>query len=85
MCSSDLAAARVRKGLLSPHVVVTAAPDLADKGAEHIPGGEALKKACEDEGVELMMASSGITSSIYVGPGTIGVALAAEEHAFSTG
>lgn len=80
----NYATARVRKGLLTPYVVVTAEPELADKGVEHIPGGEALKQACEDEGVELMMASSGITSSIYVGPGTIGVALAAEPHEFST-
>jgi len=78
------AAARVRKGLLSPYVIVAVEPELVDKGiADTVPGGEALEAACREEGVELMVAETGITSSVYLGPGTVGVSFAAEPHEFS--
>ena len=48
-----------------------------------MPGLNRLRDACERNGVELLLSQMGITSSIYVGPGSLCLALAAEPHTFN--
>lgn len=77
----DYAVARVRAGLLSPYVSVSySAPE---KELDELPGIDRLREVCEAEGVELLLSQMGITSSIYVGPGSVCLALAAEPHDFA--
>lgn len=78
----DYACARIRKGLLSPYVVLTAG--MAENDVEKLPGVDQLRQTCAEHGVELLLTPGGITSSIYVGPGSVGLALAAEPHDFES-
>ena len=49
---------------------------------ENTPSPNRLRDACERHGVELLLSQMGITSSLYIGPGSLCLALAAEPHAF---
>jgi len=76
----EYASARVAKGLLSPYVCVSAG--MPEEEIERLPGLDLLRMSCREHGVELLVSPMGITSSIYVGPGSIMLALAAEPHEF---
>ncbi|MEP1214222.1 MAG: DegV family protein [Marinobacter sp.] len=76
----NYAAGRVEAGLLSPYVSLSCG--LTWTEIEDLPGLNRLRDACEKNGVELLLSQMGITSSIYVGPGSLCLALAAEPHEF---
>lgn len=71
---------RVRAGLLSPYVVISYG--IPDDEFEQLPGVARLREACEQNNVTLLCCRGGITSGIYVGPDSIGLALAAPPHEF---
>ena len=77
----DYAVARIRAGLLSPYVSLSYGVEESE--LEHLPGLDRLRRACDEAGVTLLLSQMGITSSIYVGPGSVCLALAAEQHEFS--
>ncbi|MGO1750244.1 MAG: DegV family protein [Marinobacter sp.] len=77
----NYAAARVEAGLLTPYVSLSCG--LTWSEIEELPGLNQLRSACERNGVELLLSQMGITSSIYVGPGSLCLALAAESHSFN--
>ncbi|TNE74284.1 MAG: fatty acid-binding protein DegV, partial [Gammaproteobacteria bacterium] len=77
----NYAAARVEAGLLTPYVSLSCG--LTWTEIEDLPGLNNLREACEKNGVELLLSQMGITSSIYIGPGSLCLALAAEPHSFS--
>lgn len=77
----NYATARVEAGLLTPYVSLSCG--LAWTEIEDLPGLNRLRDACEKNGVELLLSQMGITSSIYIGPGSLCLALAAESHEFS--
>jgi len=77
----NYAAARVDAGLMTPYVSLSCG--LTWTEIEALPGLTVLRDACERNGVELLLSQMGITSSIYVGPGSLCLALAAEPHQFS--
>ncbi|MCR8915149.1 DegV family EDD domain-containing protein [Marinobacter panjinensis] len=77
----NYAAGRVEAGLLTPYVSLSCG--LTWTEIEDLPGLNRLRDACESNGVELLLSQMGITSSIYVGPGSLCLALAAEPHEFS--
>lgn len=77
----NYAAGRVEAGLLTPYVSLSCG--LTWTEIEDLPGLNRLRDACEKNGVELLLSQMGITSSIYVGPGSLCLALAAEPHQFS--
>ncbi|MFL1467425.1 DegV family protein [Marinobacter sp. HN1S83] len=76
----NYAAARVDAGLLTPYVCLSCG--LTWTEIEDLPGLNQLRDACERNGVELLLSQMGITSSIYVGPGSLCLSLAAEPHDF---
>lgn len=77
----NYAAGRVEAGLLSPYVCLSCG--LTWTEIEDLPGLNRLRDACERNGVELLLSQMGITSSIYVGPGSLCLALAVEPHEFN--
>jgi DegV family protein with EDD domain len=77
----NYASARVEAGLLTPYVSLSCG--LSWTEIEDLPGLNRLRDACEKNGVELLLSQMGITSSIYIGPGSLCLALAAEPHEFS--
>ena len=77
----NYAAARVDAGLLTPYVSLSCG--LTWTEIEDLPGLNRLRDACERHGVELLLSQMGITSAIYVGPGSICLALAAKAHTFN--
>ncbi len=76
----NYAAGRVEAGLLTPYVSLSCG--LTWTEIEDLPGLNRLRDACEKNGVELLLSQMGITSSIYLGPGSLCLALAAEPHEF---
>ncbi|MFB2764124.1 MULTISPECIES: DegV family protein [Marinobacter] len=77
----NYAIGRLEAGLLTPYVSLSCG--LSWTEIEELPGLNRLRDACEKHGVELLLSQMGITSSIYVGPGSLCLALAAEPHEFS--
>lgn len=77
----NYAAARVDAGLRTPYVSLSCG--LTWTEIENLPGLNLLRTACERNGVELLLSQMGITSSIYVGPGSLCLALAADPHNFN--
>ncbi|MDN6319127.1 MAG: DegV family protein [Marinobacter sp.] len=77
----NYATARVEAGLLTPYVSLSCG--LTWTEIEELPGLNQLRNACERNGIELLLSQMGITSSIYVGPGSLCLALAAEPHSFN--
>ncbi|SFR76551.1 EDD domain protein, DegV family [Marinobacter daqiaonensis] len=76
----DYAVRRIQAGLLTPTVSLSCGMNWDE--IEALPGLDRLKQACADNGVELLLSRMGITSSIYIGPGSICLSLAAEDHEF---
>ncbi|EON91691.1 DegV family protein [Marinobacter lipolyticus SM19] len=76
----NYAAARVEAGLLTPYVSLSCG--LSWTEIEALPGLNNLRDVCERHGVELLLSQMGITSSIYVGPGSLCLSLAADPHHF---
>ncbi|MBO6850812.1 MAG: DegV family protein [Marinobacter sp.] len=77
----NYAAGRVDAGLLTPYVSLSCG--LTWTEIEDLPGLNRLRDACERNGVELLLSQMGITSSIYIGPGSLCLSLAAEPHTFN--
>ncbi|WP_372965280.1 DegV family protein [Marinobacter sp.] len=77
----NYAVGRVEAGLLTPYVSLSCGLSWSEIDA--LPGLNRLRDACESRGVELLLSQMGITSAIYVGPGSICLALASEPHEFS--
>lgn len=76
----DYATRRVEAGLLTP--IVSVSCGMSWEEIEALPGLDRLRRACDEHGVRLLLSQMGITSSIYLGPGSICLSLAAEDHAF---
>lgn len=72
---------RVKAGLLAPIVSVSCGMDWEEIDA--LPGLDELRRVCAENGVELLLSQMGITSSIYVGPGSLCLSLGAEPHGFN--
>lgn len=77
----NYAIGRIGAGLLTPYVCLSCG--LSWTEIEALPGLNRLRDACERHGVELLLSQMGITSSIYIGPGSLCLALGAEPHQFS--
>jgi DegV family protein with EDD domain len=77
----NYAIGRVEAGLLTPYVCLSCG--LSWTEIQELPGLNRLRDACDAAGVELLLSQMGITSSIYVGPGSLCLALAAEPHEFA--
>ncbi|UDL04031.1 DegV family protein [Marinobacter sp. CA1] len=77
----NYAIGRVEAGLLTPYVSLSCG--LSWPEIEELPGINRLRDACERQGVELLLSQMGITSSIYLGPGSVCLALGAERHHFN--
>ncbi len=77
----NYAIGRVNAGLLTPYVSLSCGMEWSE--IEALPGLSRLREVCKQEGVELLLSQMGITSSIYVGPGSLCLALAAEPHEFN--
>lgn len=75
------AVGRVETGLLTPYVCLSCG--LSWEEIEALPGLDRLREVCGANKVELLVSQMGITSSIYIGPGSLCLSLGAEEHAFS--
>lgn len=71
---------RVEHGLMTPYVSLSCGMSWAE--IEKLPGIDRLREACTKHKVELLLCQMGITSSIYLGPGSVCLALAAEDHEF---
>ncbi|EAR08399.1 DegV family protein [Reinekea blandensis] len=76
----EYAAERIKKGLLTPYVIVSVAGDESELA--QYPAFDELKRAADEEGVNLITCVMGLTSGLNLGPGAVSLALAAEEHAF---
>ncbi|MFL1483536.1 DegV family protein [Marinobacter sp. LN3S78] len=76
----DYAAQRVEVGLLAP--IVSISCGMSWEEIEALPGLDRLRRVCEENNVQLLLSRMGITSSIYIGPGSICLSLAAEDHEF---
>lgn len=72
---------RVLAGLLSPYVCISYG--VSEEEFERLPGLAELRQACEQRKVTLLACRAGITSTIHIGPGSIGLALAAPPHVFA--
>ncbi|SFM14267.1 DegV family protein [Marinobacter zhejiangensis] len=77
----NYATGRVQAGLLTPYVSLSCGMTWTE--IEELPGLNRLRDACEQQGIELLLSQMGITSSIYLGPGSVCLALGAEPHRFS--
>src|SRR5690554_3896821 len=77
----NYAIGRVEAGLLTPYVSLSCGLSWAEIDA--LPGLDQLRETCKKHGVELLLSQMGITSSIYVGPGSLCLALAAGPHEFA--
>lgn len=75
------AVGRVEAGLLTPYVCLSCG--LSWEEIEQLPGLDRLREACDQNDVELLVSQMGITSTIYIGPGSLCLALAADPHSFS--
>jgi DegV family protein with EDD domain len=72
---------RVQRGLQAPVVVVSYGGDLAD--LDQLPGFNALRVACKERHVDLMISVMSVTGAINVGEGALAVAFADEPHEFA--
>lgn len=77
----NYAVGRIEAGLLTPYVCLSCG--LSWEEIEALPGLDRLRQACADNGIELLLSQMGITSSIYIGPGSLCLSLAADEHDFN--
>lgn len=77
----NYAVSRVEAGLLTPYVCLSCG--LSWEEIEALPGLDRLRQACDTNNVELLLSQMGITSSIYIGPGSLCLSLGAEDHEFS--
>ncbi|WP_127555304.1 DegV family protein [Saccharospirillum alexandrii] len=71
---------QLEHGLLTPYVVVSIAGDLS--GLESHEGFKALQSTAASKGVTVLSCVMGLTGGLNVGPGSICVAFAAEDHEF---
>ncbi|WP_328188414.1 DegV family protein [Marinobacter sp. OP 3.4] len=76
----DYAVRRVEAGLLAP--IVSISCGMSWEEIDALPGLDRLRRVCEENNVQLLLSRMGITSSIYIGPGSICLSLAAEDHEF---
>ena len=77
----NYAIGRVEAGLLTPYVSLSVGMSWPEIHA--LPGLDRLKEICEKNDVELLLSQMGITSCIYIGPGSLCLALGAEDHEFA--
>ncbi|WP_166264567.1 DegV family protein [Marinobacter caseinilyticus] len=77
----NYAIGRIEAGLLTPYISLSCALSWAEIG--QLPGLDHLRATCDKHGIELLLSQMGITSCIYIGPGSLCLALAAEPHEFS--
>lgn len=71
---------RIEHGLLTPYVVISIAGDLV--GLQAHQGYKALEIVAAKHGVTVLSCVMGLTGALNVGPGSICVAFADEDHAF---
>ncbi|QSP93365.1 DegV family protein [Marinobacter salinisoli] len=77
----NYAIGRIEAGLLTPYVCLSCG--LSWQEIDTLPGLDRLRETCDQHGVELLLSQMGITSSIYIGQGSLCLALGAEPHTFS--
>jgi DegV family protein with EDD domain len=70
----------IEQGLLTPYVVISVAGDLEDLQTHK--AYQALVTVAEKHGVTVLGCVMGLTGGLNVGPGSICVAFAAEDHKF---
>lgn len=71
---------RIQAGLLTPYVVVSIAGSLNE--LMEYESFQELERVAKEEGVRVLSCVMGLTGGLNVGPGCVGLALAAEEHEF---
>jgi DegV family protein with EDD domain len=70
--------AQIRKGLMTPTLVVEYAGDPAE--ISKLPGYTSLLKTAQEHGVEVFLSMMSMVAGIFVGEGALGVAFVAEPH-----
>lgn len=70
--------ARIRAGLLSPHVNVCYGGDLSE--LHDMPGYAAMAALCDDSGIKLHESMMSVTGCVNVGPRGVAIAFAAAPH-----
>jgi len=76
----QVAAERVRAGLLTPTVAIGYGGELDEMRA--LPGYEELRRTCAEHGVELLESLMSLTGMVNVGKGAVAVAFASSESRF---
>lgn len=71
---------RIEKGLLTPYLVVSIAGDINDLLA--FDSFQELERTAKAHEVRVLSCVMGLTGGLNVGPGCVGLALAAEDHEF---
>ena len=71
---------RIQAGLLTPYVVISIAGNLNE--LMEYESFQELERVAKEEGVRVLSCVMGLTGGLNVGPGCVGLALAAEEHEF---
>ncbi len=74
----EFTAKKVREGLLTPTVVLSYGGDLAEMRA--LPGYDALRGACDEQGVAVYESVMSLTAMVNVGKGALGIGFAAPPH-----
>jgi fatty acid-binding protein DegV len=77
----DYAIERIEAGLLTPYIVVSIAGDV--NRLQAFARFQALQTAARKHGVRVLSCIMGLTGGLNVGPGSVGLALASEDHEFS--
>ncbi len=76
----EFAGQRVRAGLMTPTLALGYGGELQEMRA--LPGYDALRRTCEEHGVEVFESIMSLTGMVNVGKGAVAVAFAAEPHRF---
>lgn len=77
----DYAIERIEAGLLTPYVVVSIAGEVGDLLA--FDRFQALEEVARKHQVRVLSCVMGLTGGLNVGPGSIGLGLASEDHEFA--
>jgi DegV family protein with EDD domain len=76
----DYAIRQMERGLLFPYICLTYTGDAAELPS--LPGYDKLAAAAKEYHVQLLNTMASITTGVYLGPGTVGLSLAALPHQF---
>lgn len=77
----DYAIERIEEGLLTPYIVISYAGDVSELLA--FDRFQALEETAKRHQVRVLSCVMGLTGGLNVGPGSVGLALACEDHEFA--